>query len=114
MVWNKDQILQQLRMDNEKAMQLSKILANRLRMENQGYQKDQSHEALVATIILDVATEAIDAVDLKWLASQCGFRVKEMQALMARWTDDGVVACDDGQTIQVCGVERLEEKAIWR
>ena len=82
-------------------------------MEVQGYQKDQSHEAIVATVILDAAREAIDAVDLKWLASQCGFRVTEMTSLMERWANEGAVLYDGGQTIQVCGVERLEKKKIW-
>lgn len=115
MVWTKEQLMEQLQSDQTVAMQLCKIMANRLRMEVRGYQKDESHEALVATIIMDAATEAIDEVDLKWLASQCGFRVKEMEALMKRWSNEGIITYDgDHQSIQVCGDQGLKQKAFWK
>lgn len=114
MVWTREQLFQQLRTDQEKAIQLCKILASRLRMEVEGYQKDQSHEALVATIIMDASREATKTVNLTWLASQCGFRVKEMKALMEHWAHEKVVRCDDSKTIQVCSVDRLKKKMIWK
>ena len=114
MVWTREQLFQQLSADNQKAIQLCKILASRLRTEVEGYQKNQSHEALVATIILDASREANRTVSLKWLASQCGFRVKEMQTLLEQWAKDGVVGWDDVETVQVKNVERLKQKMIWK
>ena len=114
MVWTREQLFQQLSADNQKAIQLCKILASRLRTEVEGYQKNQSHEALVATIILDASREASRTVSLKWLASQCGFRVKEMQILLEQWAEDGVVGWDDVETVQVTNIERLKQKMIWK
>uniref|UniRef100_UPI00356710C5 Crp/Fnr family transcriptional regulator n=1 Tax=Desulfosarcina sp. TaxID=2027861 RepID=UPI00356710C5 len=114
MVWTREQLFQQLGADHQKAIQLCKILASRLRTEVEGYQKNQSHEALVATIILDASREANRTVSLKWLASQCGFRGKEMQALMTHWAEDGLVDWEGAETIQVTHIERLKEKMIWK
>ena len=114
MVWTREQLFEQLRADNQKAIQLCKILANRLRMEVEGYQKDQSHDALVATIIIDASREGTKTVDVTWLASQCAFRVKQMMVLMTKWADEGIVRCDDGQTIKVLSLDRLRQKIIWK
>jgi CRP-like cAMP-binding protein len=113
MVWDKEQLFQQLQSDNHKAIQLCQLLANRFRMEMEGYQKDQSREALVATILLDASREGKELVALRWLASQCGIRVKNMQVLIKDWVGDNMVRCDDGRTIEVLDINPLREKVIW-
>lgn len=114
MVWNREQLFQQLNTDPQKAIQLSKILARRLRMEMEGYKKDQSHQALVATIMMDASRQAERTVNLSWLSGQCAFRIKEIKALLTQWVDEGVVCFRDDLNIKVESVERLQQKMIWK
>lgn len=114
MAWSKDQIYQQLNNDPKKILQLCKILASRLRTEVLGYQKVQAHEALVATIAIDASREAEERVDLKWLAQQCGFRLKELAELIAMWSKKKIVHLEDEQTMRILQVDKLKKKAIWK
>jgi len=114
MAWSKDQIYQQLNNDPEKILQLCKILASRLRTEVLGYQKVQAHEALVATIAIEASREAEETVDLKWLAQQCGFRLKELTELIAIWSKKKIAHLEDEQTIRILKVDKLKKKAIWK
>ncbi len=114
MVWSREQLFKQLRTDNQKAIQLCQVLANRLRMEVEGYQKDQSHEALVATTMMDASREAAETVDLNWLAGQCGFRVKEMVALIERWHAEKIVSMPGDRTIEIKDPNGLQKKMIWK
>lgn len=114
MVWTREQLFEQLRTDQKKAFKLCKMLTRRFRMEIEGYQKDQSHESLVATIMMDASRKGAETVNLPWLARQCGFRGQEMKALMQRWAFDKMIEfINDGQTIQICEPSRLKEKMIW-
>ena len=83
-------------------------------MEVEGYQKDQSHEALVATTMMDASREAAETVDLNWLAGQCGFRVKELSILMERWREEKIIDLPDGRTIEINDLNHLNKKMIWK
>lgn len=114
MVWNRRDLFKQLQTDNRKAIQLCQVLANRLRMEMEGYQKDQSHEALVAITMADASRDARETVDLAWLASQCGFRVQEMKSLITRWAEEGIVCLQNAKTIEIIDHANLKKKMIWK
>ena len=114
MVWDRNYFAKQLRSGGNRAVELCKILANRLRKQVEGYRKNESHEALIATIALDASICGEKDVDLVWLAGQCAVRVREMKKIMEGWAKEKIVVASDGHAIKIADPKRLEKKIIWR
>ena len=114
MVWDRNYFAEQLRSGGNRAVELCKILANRLRKQMEGYRKNESHEALIATIALDASVCGEQDVDLVWLAGQCAVRVKEMEKIMEGWAEEKIVVASSGHAIKIADPKGLEKKIIWR
>ncbi len=113
MVWTREQFFKQLSSDHEKTIKLCKMLGNRLRMEAEGYSTNTASEALVATILIDASRQGKKGVNIGWLASQSGIWLKEMKNIAGEWTNQGLVRCDDGKSLNICDLERLKKMRIW-
>ena len=114
MVWDRSFFAEQLRSGGNRAVELCKILANRLRCQIEGYREDESHEALIATIALDASVYGEEDVDLVWLAGQCAVRIKEMEKIMEGWAKEGIVLASNGHAIKIVDIRKLRNKSIWR
>ncbi len=114
MVWTREQVLDQLTLDHHKAIKLCKVLANRLRVQVEGFEKNEANDALVATIVMDASREARKTVDVAWLSAQCGFRPNEMGELIDKWVQSGVVLFEDGKTLTVRNPDLLKNMIKWK
>ena len=114
MVWDRKYFAAQLRSGGNRAVELCKILANRLRKQVEGYRKNESHEALIATIALDASVCGEQDVDLVWLAGQCAVRVKEMEIIMRGWAKEKIVVSSEGHAIKIVDPTKLKNKIIWK
>ncbi|MBT8342199.1 MAG: GNAT family N-acetyltransferase [Desulfatitalea sp.] len=114
MVWTRAQVLRQLNKDNQIAIRLCEILANRLRVQVEGCHKEQAYNSLLASAIVDTSREACESVDLTWLSTQCGLNLTETQALIDQWVKEGIIRYDDCKTLRVCELDLLKKNIKWK
>jgi CRP-like cAMP-binding protein len=108
MVWSQDELLAQLQYDRLKAFEICKLLGARLREQIEQVSGSPS-KSLIARILIDASRDGNMAVDMGWLAQQCGVWLKDLEILVNSWTEKHWVACEDKNNIQVLNPKSLEK-----
>ena len=112
MVWSREEFLNQLHQNQEKAYEICRILGTRFRLVIEGFAGAKPKEALVARIIFDASREGKKPVELRWLAAQCGAWRKELEPLINEWAVKGILDCEDEKTLKVINLELLKKKIV--
>lgn len=93
MVWTREELLQQLRDDQEKALQILTLLGQRMRHQIEGHPLDPPL-ALAARILVDTSRQGAYSVDMQWLSRQCGIGGDTFNRLLTNWEDRQWIAAD--------------------
>ncbi len=95
MVWPRSAILEQLRVNPERALHLCRMLASRLRGLMDG--PTDPSTALAARLLVGAAGKENQPVDARWLAGQCGLDRRSLRSMVLPWAQDRLIAADDEQ-----------------
>lgn len=84
MVWTREELLQQLRASQEKALQVLGLLGARLRHQIEARQTDPP-VSLAARILLDTSRQGKLPVRADWLSRQCGIGGQDFNQMLHVW-----------------------------
>lgn len=108
MVWSQAELLDQLKYDEKKVFKICKLLASRLRQQIEETTV-KPPRGLIARILLDASGGGKKAVDLRWLAQQCGVWLDDLEVLFTSWAEKQWVVHGGEKSIQVIDPESLEK-----
>ena len=84
MVWTREELLQQLRASQDKALQVLELLGARLRHQIEA-RKTTPPVSLAARILLDTSRQGKLPVKADWLSRQCGIGGDDFDNLLRMW-----------------------------
>jgi CRP-like cAMP-binding protein len=84
MVWKRTELLQQLRMDQERALRILELLGSRLRHQIEGRHCNPP-VSLAARILVDSSHCGELPVDMQWLSRQCGIGGHDFHDIVTSW-----------------------------
>jgi CRP-like cAMP-binding protein len=84
MVWTREELLQQLRASQDKALQVLELLGARLRHQIEA-RKTAPPASLAARILLDTSRKGRLPVRTDWLSRQCGIGGDDLRKMLRIW-----------------------------
>jgi CRP-like cAMP-binding protein len=84
MVWTREELLNQLRSSQDKALQVLELLGARLRHQIEA-DSTPPPLSLAARILLDTSRQGKLSVQADWLGRQCGISTKNFKAILQAW-----------------------------
>ncbi|MGD8241944.1 MAG: cyclic nucleotide-binding domain-containing protein [Desulfobacterales bacterium] len=93
MVWTREELLQQLRASQDKALQVLELLGARLRHQIEA-RKTTPPVSLAARILLDTSRQGKLPVKADWLSRQCGIGGHDFDNMLRMWEQRGWIRID--------------------
>jgi CRP-like cAMP-binding protein len=93
MVWKRAELLQQLRLDQERALRILELLGTRLRHQIEGH-RSSPPVSLAARILVDSSHNGELPVDMHWLSRQCGIGGRAFQDIVHNWEREHWISTD--------------------
>ena len=93
MVWKRAELLQQLKLDQERALRILELLGTRLRHQIEG-RRSNPPVSLAARILVDSSHNGELPVDMQWLSRQCGIGGRVFQDIVNSWEREHWITTD--------------------
>jgi len=93
MVWKRTELLQQLRLDQDRALRILELLGTRLRHQIER-RRNNPPVALAARILVDSSHNGELPVDMQWLSRQCGIGGRVFHNIVSNWEREHWITTD--------------------